>query len=517
MQARALKRAGAVLALAPFPLAAHAACPAALDQFLGNVAAPGYICFHSDDLRTNNASTTPADNSITTFADGSMLPGVSVLGLPFNFGAYTPTKDRGVISNGPSPTAGPVPGIQVEGWYADDPTKQARFVLRFPDNWNGKLVVAGASGTRSEYNGDWAWSDYVLPKGYAYASQNKGVLNFYTVNFGSTGQPANDPFSCRVNPPGGGLSLLWVHFFDVDPDKPFTQWTQYMLKTAQLAQTAVKVNYGGPARRTYAVGTSNGGYQVRRAMEEAPNLFDGGVDWEGTYVNPTENILIDLPTAVKNFPDYVKSDYNPNSVAAQNILAAGFPPDIVHRDPVSGKVTSLWGNYYNDFWEVTTCQWQQRFDPSYDTFGSGPGNYDYLSRLGLPGVFDSVSAVTTTGKIKKPLITVAGTMDALLPIKHQARAYEAAVDTSRKGNNEQRSAQYRLYEVQNGNHIEAYALPAAFPELRVIQPYAQAAFDLLTQHVEQNAALPPSQCIAKDGAISANPAQAGNCAQLFVP
>jgi hypothetical protein len=343
------------------------------------------------------------------------------------------------------------------------------------------------------------------------------VLNFYTVNFGSIGQPANDPFSCRVNPPGGALSLLWVHFFDVDPDKPFTQWTQYMLKTAQLAQTAVKANYGGPARRTYAVGTSNGGYQVRRAMEEAPNLFDGGVDWEGTYVNPTENILIDLPTAVKNFPDYVKSDYNPNSVAAQNILAAGFPPDIVHRDPVSGKVTSLWGNYYNDFWEVTTCQWQQRFDPSYDTFGSGPGNYDYLSRLGLPGVLDSVSAVTTTGKIKKPLITVAGTMDALLPIKHQARAYEAAVDTSRKGNNEHRSAQYRLYEVQNGNHIESYALPAAFPELRVIQPYAQAAFDLLTQHVEQNAALPPSQCIPKDGAISANPAQAGNCAQLFVP
>ena len=62
---------------------------------------------------------------------------------------------------------------------------------------------------------------------------------------------------------------------------------------------------------------------------------------------------------------------------------------------------------------------------------------------------------TTTGKIKKPLITVAGTMDALLPIKHQARAYEAAVNASRKGNNDRRNAQYRLYEVQNGNHIES--------------------------------------------------------------
>lgn len=28
-------------------------------------------CFHSDDLRTNNPQTTPADNSITTLADNT--------------------------------------------------------------------------------------------------------------------------------------------------------------------------------------------------------------------------------------------------------------------------------------------------------------------------------------------------------------------------------------------------------------------------------------------------------------
>jgi len=85
----------------------------------------------------------------------------------------------------------------------------------------------------------------VLPKGYAYASQNKGVLNFYAVNFGSATQPTSDPHSCRVNPGalGGALSLLWVHFYDVDPQKPFTQWTQYMLETAQLAQGAAQANY----------------------------------------------------------------------------------------------------------------------------------------------------------------------------------------------------------------------------------------------------------------------------------
>jgi alpha-beta hydrolase superfamily lysophospholipase len=379
-------------------------------------------------------------------------------------------------------------------------------VLRFPDDWNGKLVVAGASGTRSEYNGDWAWSDYVLPKGYAYASQNKGVLNLYLVSLASATQPASDPLACRLNP----SSSVWVHFYDNDPQKPFTQWTQYMLLTASLAQQAAKVNYNHFPRRTSAVGTSNGGYQVRRAMEEAPDLFDGGVDWEGTFVDPSgPNILIDLPPAIKNYPAYVASGFNPASPAAQNILAAGSPPDIVNG------TDSLWGRYNASFWEVTACQWQERFDPTYPTYTSGLGNYDYLSRVNLPGVFDSVAAVETTGKIKKPLVTVSGTMDALLLIKHQARAYEAAVNASRKGNNEERNAQYRLYEVQNGNHIEAYVIP--FPQLVAIQPHAQKAFDLLVDHVESKSPLPPSQCVPKGGTISQSPSEPGNCGNLFVP
>jgi 3HB-oligomer hydrolase (3HBOH) len=482
-------------------------CPD-IEQFLLDKAV-GVVCFHTADLRTNNPSTTqpitPANNSILTFADGSPLPGL--LG---GINGFTPVTDRGVISNGPTPTSTPVPGIQVGGWFADDPTKEARFVLRFPDNWNGKLVVAGASGTRSEYNGDWAWSDYVLPMGYAYASQNKGVLNLYLVSLASATQPASDPLSCRLNP----ASQVWVHFYDNDPAKPFTQWTQYMLKTADLAQKAVKATYNHFPRRTYAVGTSNGGYQVRRAMEEAPNLFDGGVDWEGTYINPYgPNILIDLPPAIRNFPDYVASNYDPNSQAAQNILAAGYPPDIVNHSVT--PVDSLWGRYNAQFWEVTACQWQKRFDPSYATYTAGLGNYDYLARITVPGVFVDVAATQTTGKIKKPLVTVAGTMDALLPAKTQARAYEAAVDASRKGNNDKRNAQYRLYEVQNGNHIESFVVP--FPQLVVIQPHAQKAFDLLVDHVESNASLPPSQCIPKGGAISQSPSEPGHCANLFVP
>ncbi|MGB3427883.1 MAG: 3-hydroxybutyrate oligomer hydrolase family protein [Burkholderiaceae bacterium] len=470
-----------------------------IKQFLQDKAV-GVTCTHFDDLRTQGG-VTPANNSITTFADGTPLPGVAN-----GFLSYTPTTDRGVISNGPAPSSNAVPGIQVTGWFADDPTKQARFLLRFPDDWNGKLVVAGASGTRSEHNGDWAWSDYVLPRGYAYASQNKGVLNLYLPLTG-----AADPLACRLNP----ASTTWVHFYDNDPDKPFTQWTYYMLHTASLAKKAVKAAYGQPARRTYAVGTSNGGYQVRRAIEEGPDLFDGGVDWEGTSIHPNRaNLLTELPVVLKNFPGYVASGYNASSPEAQAILAAGYPKDIVVRNPTTNAVTdSLWSRYNTQFWEVTMCQWQKRFDPTYPTYATGLENYDYATRKLVPGVYAELAAVQTTGKIKKPLVTVAGTMDALLPVKNHARGYEDVVNASRKGNNDKRNAQYRLYEVQNGNHIEGYAL--LFPQLKLIQPHAQKAFDLMVQHVEDNAPLPPSQCIPTNGSISATPSQPGHCVKLL--
>jgi hypothetical protein len=539
MRTRTVLCTALVLALIMCALPGKSYCDcAALQQFL-SANAVGVTCTDSANLLTSNAATTPANNNgpdgtpFTKFADGTPLPGLVILPTfpPGDF-AFTPTTDRGVISNGPTNPAAPaVKGVQVDGFFAGDPAGEARFLLRFPANWNGKLVVAGASGTRSEFNGDFAWSDYVLSKGYAYASQNKGVLNFFLVT-GSANQPSSDSFSCRLNP----ASTTWVHFYDndvlaaaylsvgFDRLKPFTQWTDYMLEAARLAQAAAKTNYNRFPRRTYAVGTSNGGYQVRRAIEAGPDLFDGGVDWEGTFVDPRTNILVTLPPAIENFPAYVASDYDPTSKAASNIMAAGYPPDIVKRDPTTHAVTdSLWLRYSNSFWEVTQCQWQKRFDPTWPTYNDGPndvtgtGGYDYIARVAADSsIVAQIKAVTTTGKIKKPLITVAGTMDALLPIKTQAREYEASVNVSRKGNNEHREAQYRLYEVQNGNHIEANAL--LFPQLRVIQPYAQAAFDLLVNHVENQATLPPSQCIPVDanGVISSAPSQPGHCQSLFV-
>jgi hypothetical protein len=504
----------AALALLPCAAGAAVTCDQVIQALGAQISSP--ICSETTNLTTANPLTTPADNSITTFADG-----VTALAA----GGFTPTTDRGVISPAlavnRTPVTKAVPGVQLDAWLADDPTGQARFLIRLPDDWNGKLVVAGASGTRSEFNGDFAWSDYVLQKGYAYASQNKGVLNLKVVNFGSPTPPASDPLACRFNP----STALWIHFYDNETLKPFTQWTQYMIEAAQLARLATKAAYNHYPTRTYAVGTSNGGYQVRRAIEEAPDLFDGGVDWEGTFIDPNgPNILIDLPPAINNWFGYVLSGFNPSSPEAQNIVGAGYPPDIFGTGGAS-----FWAQYWGSFWEVTQCQWQKRFDPDWQTYNdglndvTGTGGYDYLARIALdPSIAARVAAVATTGKIKKPLITVAGTLDALLPIKRGARAYEAVVNASRKGNNDQRSAQYRLYEIQNGNHIESYkdrpitpTMPD-FPQLEFIEPHAQQAFDLLVSHVEDNAPLPPSQCVARGGAIGAASSTLGHCANLFV-
>ena len=75
-----------------------------------------------------------------------------------------------------------VPGLQVDGYFPDTSTfnsengwqHDSQFVMRFQNNWNGKLVVTGAPGIRKQYSNDFIISDWVLAQGYAFASTDKG-------------------------------------------------------------------------------------------------------------------------------------------------------------------------------------------------------------------------------------------------------------------------------------------------------------------------------------------------------
>jgi 3HB-oligomer hydrolase (3HBOH) len=274
---------------------------------------------------------------------------------------------------------------------------------------------------------------------------------------------------------------------------------------ARIAVASAKAQYGSKPARTYAIGWSNGGYQVRRAIEGS-TLFDGGVDWVGILPDP--DVFVDLPLVLKQFPLYVASGFNPASAAAQAIQAGGYPPDMI-----SGGL-SFWQLHYQVFWEAVMCQWQKQFDPAYDTYGAGLANYNYSARAAVTDVASRLAAVEPTGKIKRPLVTVAGTEDGIVIAQHHARKYAAEVDAYLQ-QNQDNQLQYRYWEIQNGNHIDAFK--NYFPQLQRIMPYAQHAFDLMVQFVETGAALPPSQCVPPGGAISASPAQPGLCPQLLVP
>src|SRR5437762_3207462 len=95
-------------------------------------------CVSSPDLTTANQNTTPQDNSRA--------------GLPPS--AFTPRTDAQAVSpDAPArtPITRAVPGLQITGAMIDD--NDARWVLRLPEAWNGKLVVGVPGGLRSGFMG----------------------------------------------------------------------------------------------------------------------------------------------------------------------------------------------------------------------------------------------------------------------------------------------------------------------------------------------------------------------------
>ena len=159
-----------------------------------------------------------------------------------------------------------VPGTEITGTLTvteDGVTRTQEIVLKVPKDWNGKLVVAGTPGTRSEFANEGTIVPAVLRRGYAYVAGNKGMTN--------------------GGVDGNATLLSKTH--------PTQHWGAMMLDLATWAtQTLENVTCTAPTH-VYAVGLSNGGYQVRRALEidherqktSEKRIFAGGLDWSGAY------------------------------------------------------------------------------------------------------------------------------------------------------------------------------------------------------------------------------------------
>jgi hypothetical protein len=357
-----------------------------------------------------------------------------------------------------------VPGLQVDGYFPDTSTfntengwsHDSQFVIRFPNKWNGKLVVTGAPGIRKQYSSDFLISDFVLAEGYAYASTDKG-------NNGT-------------------------QFFQ-DGDTPGDAVAEWNLRVTQLtlaAKKAVAQRYGQLPRRTYVTGISNGGYLTRWQLENRPDLYDGGVDWEGTLFTPDgPNLFTYLPAALRNYPKYKATG---DTKAHDAMIAAGFAPGSEF----------LWDDHYGEYWDLTQRTYREEFDPDYDGglqagvpfcqsgVPSCDADYDYGSRPRT--VRDAVAKVSLHGAIGKPMLTLHGTLDSLLPITTDSDVYDRMVATSGK------APLHRYYVIEHGNHVDGrYDL---FPDrLRPMLPCYRVAFDALTSWVEHGSAPPPSQFV----------------------
>ncbi|HAH05755.1 MAG TPA: hypothetical protein DCM05_04385 [Elusimicrobia bacterium] len=329
-----------------------------------------------------------------------------------------------------TPLAGPVPGRLVQGTLPGD--NWARFLLRLPKAWNGRLAVAGSPGLTGERGLDLYWSDTLVKNGCAFACTDKGVRAAVDGDF---------------------------VFVPQAPENSISRWVPRLKALAELAREECRRCYGREPSKTYAVGVSNGGWMARRALEEG--FVDGGVEVSGVYWTPHSNLLRQLPAALK------AADAQPTDRDA--LKAAGFP-----SAPEQDAIRSLYRFMY---WEATLALCLGDLDPAYS---GACADYDLFQRP--KDVVERLQAIANTGELKKPLLSLAGKLDCLVTLKGHAEAYRDAVKA--RGASEL----HRLYPIDKATHVDKDS--ELFPGLEPLMPHAHNAFELLLRWVEGGHAAP---------------------------
>lgn len=321
---------------------------------------------------------------------------------------------------------GPAPGTLVEGFLPPD--GRARFLLRLPKDWNGRLVIAGSPGLLSEKAYDLYWSDFLLSKGYAFAATDKGL------RMASDGDTFYVPLS---------------------PEASIRNWPGRMRSLAATAGAEILKAAGRAPSKTYAVGISNGGYLVRRLLEDAPDLADGGVEVSGVFWPPQGGGLLEqLPKALAATPD--------NRPDREALARAGFP-----ADPDWDGVLSA---YRAAFWTTSLAVFLGDLDPGFD---GDLSSYDFSRR---PAAAEAVRSIANSGDLGRPLESLAGGRDVLVTASRHAEDYRSLVASKGK------AGLHRLTVVPDATHADADA--AVFPAVTPLMPEAHRAFERLVSAVE---------------------------------
>ncbi|MDR7303914.1 3-hydroxybutyrate oligomer hydrolase family protein [Haloactinomyces albus] len=381
----------------------------------------------------------------------SCLPELTTAGTVSS--GHTDPADWSGLTPAGLPTPRGVPGIQIDGYFPDDShtnnthgwNHDSQFVIRLPDDFNGGLVVSGSPGNRQQYANDRAIADWVLARGYAFAATDKG----------NTG--------------------LDFHRDGERPGDAIAEWNRRVTQLTIAAKAVVAQRYGRAPQNTLVTGLSNGGYLVRWQLENRPGLYDGGVDWEGTLWRvQAPNLLGYLPKALRAYPRYADGGSDADEAHAA-MIEAGFAPGSEF----------LWPYHHEIYWELTQRIYRKELDPSYQ---GEPADYDYSARKDI--VAPAIEKIALTGRIKRPLITIHGTLDTLLPIGTDSDLYADMV------REEGRNSLYRYYRIEGGNHVDG--LVDEFPKrLRPLTPCHRSAFVALESWLAQGVQPPPSGTVAR--------------------
>ena len=136
-------------------------------------------------------------------------------------------------------------------------------------------------------------------------------------------------------------------------------------------------------------------------------------------------------------------------------------------------------------------------DTGYDTWFDDPRSQ---------AAHDALARVSLTGKIKKPLLTLHGTLDALLPISTDSDVYDQMIA------GQHRDRLHRYYRIEGGNHVDSLVTldPA---HLRPMLPCFRTAFDALTAWVDQGTQPPASTTVPRPAGVGAtDPLLLNTCA-----
>ena len=321
--------------------------------------------------------------------------------------AHRPQRLGGPARRAARATRRGVPGLQIDGYFPDTSTSNtthgwnhdSQFVIRLPDDWNGKLVITGAPGVRKQYANDFVIS---------------------ATGCSRAATPTRRP--TRATPAPSFYERRRAARRRDRRVEPARHRARGRRQGGRRASATA-----APPARTYVTGISNGGYLTRWQLENRPDLYDGGVDWEGTLLDAGGAEPAHLPAAGAEAT--TRATARPATRRrTTRCIAAGFAPGSEF----------LWDDHYAVYWDLTQRTYREELDPDYDgateagtpfcQSGTPSCDADYDYALAPAGACRPRSSkVANTGEIGKPLLTLHGTLDTLLPIRVDSDVYARMV------------------------------------------------------------------------------------------